>query len=77
MPLIAQNATISGTVSHSLGKASSANVYLKGTTIGTTTDNNGSFILSNVPAGNYVIVASFVTYESDEKNLSIKSNDNI
>ena len=77
MPLIAQNATISGTVSHSLGKASSANVYLKGTTIGTTTDNNGSFILSNIPAGNYVIVASFVTYESDEKNLSIKSNGNI
>ena len=77
MPLIAQNATISGTISHSLGKASSANVYLKGTTIGTTTDNNGSFILSNIPAGNYVIVASFVTYESDEKNLSIKSNGNI
>ncbi len=41
-----------------------ANVFVKGTSIGTTTDFDGNFSLNNVPPGTYTIVFSFVGYET-------------
>ena len=37
-----------------------ANVFVKGTSIGTTTDFDGNFSLSDIPSGTYTIVFSFV-----------------
>jgi outer membrane receptor protein involved in Fe transport len=49
-----------------------ANVLIKGTTIGTTTDFDGNYIL-NVDEGNHIVVFSFLGYKSIEKAFSIKA----
>ena len=73
----AQNSTITGTVSDTSGFISFANIFLKGTSIGTTSDENGKFILKKIPEGNYIIVASFISYISAEKNITILQDSSI
>ncbi len=43
-----------------------ANIRLKGTHIGTTTDETGHYMLTNLPVGKHVIVASLIGYSSEE-----------
>jgi hypothetical protein len=50
----------------------SANVFLSNTSIGTTTNENGEFILQHFPAGRYDMVVSFIGYES--YTISVQSN---
>lgn len=49
-----------------------ANVQLKGTTIGTTTNENGKYSIDAEP-GNYKIVFSFLGYESVEVSVTVKA----
>lgn len=49
-----------------------ANVIVKGTTIGTTTDFDGLYTL-NVPAGTQIISFSFLGYKTIEKTVVIKA----
>lgn len=51
-----------------------ANVFIKGTSIGGTTDFDGKYTLS-VPAGNQTIVFSFVGYQTIEKQIIVKTNE--
>ncbi|MBS4015803.1 MAG: TonB-dependent receptor, partial [Candidatus Latescibacteria bacterium] len=39
------------------------NIIVEGTTLGAATDNGGNYLISNVPAGNQVLTASYVGYE--------------
>jgi len=39
-----------------------ANVFLEGTTLGTSTDVNGEYTIFEIPPGTYTVVASFVGY---------------
>lgn len=48
------------------------NVYLSGTTVGTDTDMNGFFTISNIAPGDYLLVASYIGYDSIGANISIK-----
>lgn len=48
------------------------NVSIKGTTLGTTTDLDGFFIISDVPAGEQIVVASYIGYASKEIPVVIK-----
>jgi len=48
-----------------------ANVFIKGTTTGGTSDFDGNYTLS-VPAGSHVLVFSFIGYQTVEKNIVIK-----
>tara|TARA_R110002050_G_scaffold204522_2_gene340017 strand:- start:1400 stop:4294 length:2895 start_codon:yes stop_codon:yes gene_type:complete len=51
-----------------------ANVLIKGTTKGTTTDFDGLFELANVEPGNYTIVFSYLGYESVEiPNVTVEA----
>ncbi|MEX6626563.1 TonB-dependent receptor [Tenacibaculum salmonis] len=50
-----------------------ANVFIKGTTIGGTTDMDGKYTLS-VPVGNQTIVFSFVGYQTVEKAIVVKAS---
>jgi len=52
-----------------------ANVFVKGTTIGTTTDFDGKYILS-LEEGDYIIVFSFVGYTSVEESVSVAPGQN-
>lgn len=42
------------------------NIHLKGTTIGTVSDETGHYYLKNLPEGSFVLVASSVNYSSEE-----------
>jgi outer membrane receptor for ferrienterochelin and colicin len=53
-----------------------ANVQIKGTTIGTTSDENGKYTLQ-VEAGNHVVVFSFLGYQSIEVPVTVKANQTI
>lgn len=48
-------------------------VFVKGTTLGTTTDTNGNYTLKNIPTGQRIIVAKFVGYSTCEEKLHIES----
>ncbi len=53
-----------------------ANVMIKGTTIGATTDENGKYTLS-VPAGTHTVVFSFLGYETETETITIKAGETI
>ncbi|MFR9166783.1 MAG: TonB-dependent receptor domain-containing protein [Dysgonomonas sp.] len=53
-----------------------ANVYIDKTTLGTNNDENGYFILNNVPAGNHVLVISGVGLKTVKKNIVVQSDRN-
>lgn len=53
-----------------------ANVLIKGTTIGTTTDFDGNYSIK-VPAGNHIVVFSFLGYKAVEKTFSIKAGETV
>lgn len=53
-----------------------ANIIIKGTTIGTTSDFDGNYALK-VPAGNHTVVFSFLGYKSIEKAFSIKEGETV
>ena len=50
------------------------NVQLKGTNIGTVTDESGHFFLKNLPLGKQIIVFSYVGYENEELPVKIEEN---
>ena len=51
-----------------------ANVMLKGTTFGASTDMNGYFTISNIPVGSYTLVVSFLGYKDIEKQITVERN---
>ena len=54
-----------------------ANVAVKGTTIGTVTDETGHFQLINLPLGEHTIVVSMLGYKPQEKKVDLESNTTI
>lgn len=48
------------------------NVYLHGTTIGTTTDATGHYYLKNLPEGKYTLVMKALGYKTVEKVVNLK-----
>lgn len=47
------------------------NVGLRGTTLGTASERDGTFAIENVPAGTYVLQASFVGYETIRREIYV------
>lgn len=77
--LIAQKGTISGTLTDKDMNDEPlpfANAFLKGTTIGTTTDENGRYSIS-VDPGTYTLQFSFLGYETVEVPVTVKANQTI
>ena len=54
-----------------------ASVLVKGTSIGTSTDLNGDYIVHSVPAGGQLFVISYVGYVSDTESVDIPSNQTV
>ncbi|PSQ65499.1 MAG: hypothetical protein BRD25_02605 [Bacteroidetes bacterium QH_1_61_8] len=52
-----------------------ANVAVEGTSIGTSTNEDGRYALSGVPTGSQTIRVSFVGYEKAEKTLEVRSGE--
>lgn len=51
------------------------NIYVEGTTIGTTSDKDGKFTLIEVPDGDIRIIAQGVGFKSEVKAISVSSNE--
>lgn len=51
-----------------------ANVYIKGTQNGTSTDENGVFEINNISNGDYTIVASYTGFSTESKKISVKGD---
>lgn len=45
------------------------NIFLTNTTIGTSTDKSGKFIIKNIPYGTYNIIFSYIGYKIENKNF--------
>ncbi len=52
-----------------------ANVTLKGTSIGTVTDEDGFFTLNGIPPKDYTVVMSYVGYQSVEKEVTVTAGE--
>ncbi len=52
-----------------------ANVFLRGTKIGGSTDVNGFFNLTKVPAGNYSLQVNFIGYDSMSVKITLKDKE--
>ncbi len=74
LQLLAQNRTVTGKVTDEQGNPiPSASVVVKGTTIGTVTNNDGTFSI-NVPQNGRVLVISFIDKAAQEINVANRSN---
>ena len=71
----AQNSEIQGIVSDELSTIAFANVYLEGTTLGTSSDEQGKYLLKNIPAGKYKLKATLLGYRKFSKNITISSDE--
>jgi len=72
----AQTGRIAGTVVEKGTQSGliGANVSIVGTNIGAATDNQGQFLIGNVPPGTYQIVARYIGYETAEQSVQVQVN---
>lgn len=76
--LAQEKATIKGQISLTNNQAAdNISVVLKGTKIGTSTDENGFYEIKNIKPGNYIIKVSGIGYSSKEKSVSLSGGDSI
>ena len=47
------------------------NVFLDGTTLGSSTDQNGKYSINKIPRGSYRIIASMVGYQRDDRDVQL------
>ncbi|MBW8333891.1 MAG: TonB-dependent receptor [Prolixibacteraceae bacterium] len=66
------DANIVGHVTNNGAHLPYANISLKGTTIGTLTDESGHFQLVNCPPGTYFLVANSLGYKTQEKHVIVE-----
>ncbi|MFQ5651289.1 MAG: TonB-dependent receptor domain-containing protein [bacterium] len=65
-------------VVHALGTGqplAAVNVVLKGTNYGAATASDGSFVISNVPSGRYVMVVSRVGYQREKREFRLTKDE--
>jgi hypothetical protein len=51
-----------------------ANVIIKGTSLGSSTDFEGKYIIRNIPAGNYELEVSYIGYNKKTFDITITAN---
>lgn len=70
----AQNAELKGTVSDASGPVAFTNVYLDATTLGTSSQEDGTYLISNIPPGRYKLKVTMLGYRDFSKTISIEAN---
>lgn len=74
----AKSAVVSGDVKSTFGEAlAGVNVFLKGTTIGATTDAQGKFEIKNITSGEHTLVARFLGFETFEQSIKLTSSQSL
>ena len=68
----AQTGSVQGVIQDKYGEPLwGSNVYLIGSTFGSSTDSTGSYKISNIPTGKYTIVCDYIGYRSSKKSIYI------
>lgn len=74
----AQSGTIQGQVTNTNQKpVPNINIALQGTQFGDASNTNGYYTITNVPAGDYTLVVSGVSYANQRKSISIESGEEL
>ncbi len=71
----AQNNTLKGVTLEGNNPIPFVNIYIKGTTIGTSSDEDGKFELQNIPSGEYRIIASTIGFQPFQTKLKFGKNE--
>jgi TonB-linked SusC/RagA family outer membrane protein len=73
--LAQQTGTVTGTVLDLANNQAvpGVNVVIQGTTLGSTTDTDGHYTITGVPAGERVIRASFIGYTTAEQRVTVRA----
>ncbi|MCB2219704.1 MAG: TonB-dependent receptor [Bacteroidetes bacterium] len=51
------------------------NVYLQGTTFGAATDVNGYFAISQIPPANYILMVTYLGFDTLQESITVKADD--
>ncbi|MDR2085406.1 MAG: TonB-dependent receptor [Bacteroidales bacterium] len=75
--LLFSQKTDSNIIGHVLDKETKehllyVSIGIKGSTIGTTTDGSGHYLLNNVPEGRQIVFTSYMGYKTEEVEIEIK-----
>ncbi len=72
----AQTGSLTGNIVDKNSKSllQGANINIEDSDIFTTSDNNGHYILKEIPVGNQKLIVSFIGYKNLELNINIESN---
>jgi TonB-dependent receptor len=72
-------ATISGKITDATNGSPlpGANVLLKGTSIGSSTDLNGNYSIPDVPTGSYTVRVSYIGYKTLEVPIEVKKGERV
>src|SRR5690606_20663165 len=74
----AQTGSISGQVIDETNEpVIGASILLSGTTIATSTDENGNYTLSGVPAGNQTLIIRYIGYLNQEQQILVSGNNTL
>ncbi len=75
--LVAQYGTIKGFVyeKESGEPVIYTNVYLQNTSYGAATDVNGYFAISKIPAGNYILLVTYLGFDTLKMEVNVKANE--
>ena len=74
LSILGQEATVKGVVYEAASgePAILANVYLEGTTYGASTDVNGYFLVSKIPAGTYTLHVLYLGFDTIREQIQLK-----
>ncbi len=67
---------LKGTIYDENGPLPFANIFIEGTSLGSSSNENGLFEIVNIPVGTYKIISSFTGYTSIKKKILINSGNN-
>ncbi len=72
--IYAQSGLITGTISDELSTIPFANIYLEGTRIGTSSDEQGNYTLKKIPEGTYILTAKVLGYQNYSQTIHIEND---
>jgi len=69
---------VSGIVSESIDGETliGVNLLIKGTSLGTSTDEYGEYLIRRIPEGEQILIVSYIGYESIERTINVISGEN-
>ena len=73
---IIETGSVSGRVREANGKKPipEASVIIEGTSLGARSDDQGYFLIKNVPIGTQTVIARFIGYTPARKSVEVKAN---